>query len=443
MNILGIMLLLPAIAEGIAPSLLCMALLTAPPAASQRLRALLDAGLLADLVQVSSHGFSGRIVSDRNGNLSRDREWWGHQVETLSEKDFQRLYKVGRERFCWLEDLIRDDVEPDAIGKYMAIVSSGSYINSRTMLAVTLRFLAGSNVHDICMIHGVSDSAFYPAVWKVIDALDRHLEVDNIDPNDIVALDKLSEAMHHRSKGTIQGCIGALDGMAVKIGRPKATCSTTPSYYFNRKGFYSVNLQAIADANRKFLWYSMATCGGTHDSLAWKVTKLAMDLAATPLPYGMFIAGDDAYACSNQLITPYSTQSCTSEFPERDHFNFYQSRCRINVECAFGMLVIRFGILRRPQIHDLKYVPTVTAVCMKLHNLCIDDGMTSRMPALGCDICEGDSMRPIRQDRCSFSPRDGHKKRQKTDLRKEICDFLASNNHTRPEHSMQKKRARE
>ena len=180
MNILGILLLLPAIAEGIAPSVLCLALLTAPPCSSQRLRALLDAGLLADLVPVSSHGFSGRIVSNRHGNISRDREWWGQQVEALSEKDFQRLYKVTRERFCLLENQIRDDVEPDEMGKYMAVVSSGSYITSRTMLAVTLRYLAGSNVHDICLIHGVSDSAFYPAVWKVVDALDRHLEVDNM-----------------------------------------------------------------------------------------------------------------------------------------------------------------------------------------------------------------------------------------------------------------------
>ena len=93
----------------------------------------------------------------------------------------------------------------------------------------------------------------------------------------------------------MRGCIGALDGMAVRIGRPKLSDTDVPAFYFNRKGFHSVNLQAIADANRKFLWYILRTCGGTHDSLlAWKVTKLAQDLDVTPLSKGLWIAGDDA-----------------------------------------------------------------------------------------------------------------------------------------------------
>ena len=378
--------------------------------------------------------------------MHRDRDWWEGQVSSFSEKHFRCFYKVTRDRFDWLADLIQKDVEPSDLGKLMAIRSSGSYVNSRAMLAMTMRFLAGGSVHDICLVHGVADSTFYECIWKVMDSLDSHLELDGIDPSDVESLRRLERCMFDRSKETVEGCIGAIDGMAVRIGRPKASDTSVPSYYFNRKGFYSINLQAIADGNRKFLWYSMATCGGTHDSLAWKVTKLAQTLEKTPLPYGFFIAGDDAYSCTNQLISPYSTQKCRRGQPkwrERDSFNFYQSRCRINVECAFGILVQRFGILRRPQTHALKYTPTVTAVCMKLHNLCLDDGMTGRVKAMAEDISEGDIMRPIRQDRCSYAPRDGHKKNQKTALRDEICNKLADAGLVRPDHSMQRKRARE
>ena len=212
---------------------------------------------------------------------------------------------------------------------------------------------------------------------------------------------------------------------------------SVPAYYFNRKGFYSINLQAIASASRKFIWYSMATCGGTHDSLAWKATTLSKKIES--LPDGMFIVGDDAYACTDKLITPFSTQS-TKGNKEKDNFNYYQSRSRINVECAFGMLVQRFGILRRAQAHSLQHVTAVTVVCMALHNLCVDDGMTSWQRAIECDIATQDIMRPIRQDKCSYAPRDGHKKRQKTDVRQRLCDIIKDKGLSRPNSSMQGKR---
>ena len=100
-------------------------------------------------------------------------------------------------------------------------------------------------------------------------------------------------------------------------------------HFLNRKGFFSINLQAIADADWKFLWYSMETAGGTHDSLAFKVSELGRSLEDKGLPKDYWIAGDDAYACSEYLLTPYAKQSCRG-CRERDDFNFYQSRCRIN-----------------------------------------------------------------------------------------------------------------
>ena len=76
--------------------LLPSALLNAPPCSSRRLRALLDAGLLAGLAPVGSHGFFCRIVSNRHGHLSRDREWWGQrQVKALSEKDTGTLSGIA------------------------------------------------------------------------------------------------------------------------------------------------------------------------------------------------------------------------------------------------------------------------------------------------------------------------------------------------------------
>ena len=56
----------------------------------------------------------------------------------------------------------------------------------------------------------------------------------------------------------------------------------------------------------------------------------------------------------------------------RDSFNYQQSRARINIECAFGMLTKRFLVLTRPMHMDMDKCKVTVRVAMKLHNLNID-----------------------------------------------------------------------
>jgi len=55
-----------------------------------------------------------------------------------------------------------------------------------------------------------------------------------------------------------------------------------------------------------------------------------------------------------------------------DDYNFYQSSARMTVECAFGMLIRKWGLLWRPlEMKFSRRVPSISA-CMHLHNFCID-----------------------------------------------------------------------
>lgn len=89
------------------------------------------------------------------------------------------------------------------------------------------------------------------------------------------------------------------------------------------------------------------------------------------LPLKYFLVGDDAYPNTDQLLTPYSGEQ-TPHSPE-DTYNFYQSSTRIRIECAFGRLVQRFGILWRPLRCKLKFAAPVVFACMILHNLCFNN----------------------------------------------------------------------
>ncbi|KAL4111820.1 hypothetical protein QTP88_015705 [Uroleucon formosanum] len=121
--------------------------------------------------------------------------------------------------------------------------------------------------------------------------------------------------------------------------------------YFNYKGYYSVVLQGIFDANYKFI--------------AIEVGAYAPSV----------LLGDDACPLKTNLLKPYSRKRLTIE--ERI-FNYQLSRARRCVECAFGILLAKWRCLKTElQIDPDKVDIAVKCVCL-LHNIIIDkEGLTS------------------------------------------------------------------
>jgi hypothetical protein len=97
----------------------------------------------------------------------------------------------------------------------------------------------------------------------------------------------LADDMYIRSGRLVPGCVGALERMAVQINKPSLKDTPAPLTFKNRKKYYSINLQAIADCDMRFFWWSMHTAGSTHDSLAWNSTKLCDILRDFGLPTGL------------------------------------------------------------------------------------------------------------------------------------------------------------
>jgi hypothetical protein len=156
-----------------------------------------------------------------------------------------------------------------------------------------------------------------------------------------------------RSRGGLRGCVGALDGLLVKVRRPQPRwhpksvllvstqveksvdmiCEFVRRFYC-RKGFFAINVQAICDSQRRFLDASMRCPGAVNDNLAFGFSSMykwledggLADLTRTAatalgLPNGFWIAGDNAYTCTDSLVVPYPGSGITAE---DDNFNFYQ-----------------------------------------------------------------------------------------------------------------------
>jgi hypothetical protein len=197
---------------------------------------------------------------------------WEKQMAFLTSREFTRFYKLDKRNF--------PNVLKRLVGHMEKARPRGEHVNGvryELELACTLRWLAGGNYMDIHHMHGISEAAFWCGLHATIYALLAEYGASELGDSKFKDPDKLSEmekTFRQHNEGLLKGCVGAIDGMAVKICRPTDSECANPMSYYSRKGFFAVVLQAICDGNCRFTWGSIKCAGSTHDSTCWCITEL-------------------------------------------------------------------------------------------------------------------------------------------------------------------------
>jgi hypothetical protein len=109
--------------------------------------------------------------------------------------------------------------------------------------------------------------------------------------------------------------------------------------------------------------------GGTGDSKAFYSSDV-YDLVES-LPDGFYGVADNAYTLSCSLLIPYSGKEKQSS--AKDVFNFYLSQLCICVEQAFGLLITKWCLFKKPLEVKLRRTTLLVDAAMILHNYCIDE----------------------------------------------------------------------
>ena len=182
----------------------------------------------------------------------------------------------------------------------------------------------------------------------------------------------LGFSISRNKENRLPGCVGSLDGLAVRIRKPRKTDVCNPSGYYHRKGYYAIPVQAVCDSLYRFTFFSAKCAGPTHDSVAFSVLSLYNRLSDEGLPQGYWIAADDgAYVCDEHLITPV-TAGEAKPGSVGDAFNFFLSSHHIHIKQSFGLLMSRWGALWSPLQSILSENVRVIELAMLLHNYCIN-----------------------------------------------------------------------
>jgi DDE superfamily endonuclease len=285
----------------------------------------------------------------------------------FTEFEFSACFRMNRRVFRVLLNTLEPYIQCDS---EMGRRSSGCAISPSTRLAVALRILAGASYVDVYFAFRVSVATAYANTHYIAGIIQKAFALPGIPFSEETKLASMARAFTQSRRSPLFGCMGALDGILIPIQKPPDHLS--PRKYFCRKGYYAIPLQVVCDSSYRFLFLSGRTAGATHDSLAYSVSILHEALANNSLPDGYWIAGDEAYLCSNSLLTPWPS-SLAKDDSAKDAFNFYQSSLRIHIEQAFGQLVRRFGLLWKPIQFSIRSVLSLVHACMCIHNLIIDE----------------------------------------------------------------------
>jgi len=236
--------------------------------------------------------FASLAVGCRGALWNRDRLLWDDYLKTMLRHEFTRMFRMDHDTFMYLVDKL----EPHIDKNFHQSDRAGGYISPVLRVGMTVRWLAGGSYLDIKSQYGIGKSTFYHIVDEVVDAIVVTFPIQ---------FDVSLPAMKQRAKEfglrqwkhmrVFNGVIGAIDGLLVKIKCPSVKEVGMPRTFFTRKGFFALNVQAVCDVRKRFIFVSMDMPGSSHDARAFFFSNLWQAIQEGCIAQGFYLIGDAAY----------------------------------------------------------------------------------------------------------------------------------------------------
>jgi hypothetical protein len=235
-------------------------------------------------------------------------------LQELRLKDidsFQNFIRLPCELFDELLTRIQPHIEK-SITNYRVPISPG------LRLAATLRHVAsGDKYPALSYSFRVSKTSLTFLIPEVCRALVTVLKDEVMStPTTPDEWRAIADQFHQR--WNVPHACGALDGKHVRIRCPRKS----GSLYYNYKGFYSVVLMALVDAQYRFVWIDTGGDGCMSDAQIYNQSELGELLESgnigfppvEPLPRDdrdmpYFLLGDDAFALRKYMMKPYGVRN--------------------------------------------------------------------------------------------------------------------------------------
>ncbi|XP_061166258.1 putative nuclease HARBI1 [Saccostrea echinata] len=286
----------------------------------------------------------------RNDRVFRER----FSLHTMDDEEIRKRYRFRKENIGRLVTLLEPSLRHST--------NRSHSLSTELQILIALRFYAsGSFLQVLGDTTGVDKSTVSRIVLKVSQSLVSLAPRFIKWPADEELTSIKSEFLKLAGFPVVIGCI---DGTHARIQGP----SENEPAFVNRKGYHSINVQAICDNAGKFTNIVARWPGSTHDSHIFNMSGIKQDIERNfrSINDGI-ILGDSGYACKPYLMTPYLRPSSQAE----ERFNTAHSKTRVAIERKFGWWKRRFHVLHSEIRMKPERVCTIIGACAVLHNLAI------------------------------------------------------------------------
>ncbi|XP_012725848.3 putative nuclease HARBI1 [Fundulus heteroclitus] len=322
-------------------------------------------------ITLLSRIISGNRVARTVWVRERSQHWWLHIVrKTFNPQQWIENFRMSYSTFQWLCESLRPYISK-------AETRMQQPIPVEQKVGAVLWFLGTtSDYRTIAHLFGISRASLCNFVKDVCEAICNHLTPQFVKlPTDREATNIMES---FKEKWGYPTCIGAIDGLHIPIVAPKESRVD----YFNRKGWYSINMQGLVDDRYMFRDLCIGWPGSTDDACVlvnsqlyrfWEngvFPHLQTEIDGVMVP--AVILGDPAFPLLPWLMKPYPEHAGTTEAQKK--YNLIHSRNRMVVENAFGRLTGRWRRLLKRIDNKTSDVPKVIAACCTLHNICETQG---------------------------------------------------------------------
>ncbi|KAF9413679.1 hypothetical protein HW555_008125, partial [Spodoptera exigua] len=284
-----------------------------------------DLRVLDEIDEVESH-----TVLVRRVKMYKIRK---NPLEELQENEFKSKYRFSRSTAVFIIDMIKNDLAGDA---------RGGFIPPYLKVLAAIRIWARGKIQDDAGdLSGMSQSTISLVCKQVALAILAQRSQWIKMPQTDAEQNKVIVDFH--SLCAFRQVIGAIDCTHIRI--PKLG-GEVGQYYINRKGYSSINVQVVSNANLEIMDIVAHWRGSTHDAR---------------------IFNESRYACTPYLFTPVLHPTTTKE----ELYNRAHIRTRNVVERCFGLWKQRFRCLLRGFTTKLENTKLYIVALAVLHNIAI------------------------------------------------------------------------
>lgn len=210
-------------------------------------------------------------------------------VPNYSDISFQRHLRLSRTTFNTVHDHLKDCPEFVVTARH----GGRPAVPVPKQLLITLWYLGTHDtIHRLSDRFGVSEDTILNSRDSVIAAVVRHLRTNIISWPTQEEKQVIKD--HYERKNGFPNIIGSLDGTHIRISAPRENQKS----YINRKGFHSIQLQAVCREDLTFTHCFTGFPGSVHDSRILKNSDL--------WDHGQELCGERSY--HNMVINTLSGQ---------------------------------------------------------------------------------------------------------------------------------------